>query len=138
LLEPTFNDPSLRKTNFVIIHGGLPYYKSTRSLLAKPNVYADFSGATFFLYPRELSEVLRSWLESYPQKILFGTDAFSFGPAIDWPEVAWLSNTTARQALAIALTGMINDGEINRERALELARMALHDNAMRLYGLGNQ
>jgi len=135
LLEPTFNDPTLRKTNFVIIHGGLPYIKQTQSMLAKPNVYADFSAQTFFLYPRALSEVLRSWLETYPDRVLFGTDAFSFGPAVDWPEVAWLSNTTARQALALALTGMMNDGEITRERALELARMALRENALKLYKL---
>jgi predicted TIM-barrel fold metal-dependent hydrolase len=135
LLEPTFNDPTLRKTNFVIIHGGYPYTKETMSMFGKPNVYGDFSGQTFLLYPRALSEVLRNWLETYPDRILFGTDAFSFGPAVDWPEVAWLSNTTARQALALALTGMMEDGEITRERALELATMALRDNAVRLYKL---
>lgn len=102
--------------------------------MSKPNVYADFSGQTFLLYPRELSEILRSWLESYPDKILFGTDAFAFGPEVDWGEVGWLSNTTARQALALALTGMMNDGEITRERAVELARMVLHDNAAKLCG----
>jgi uncharacterized protein len=138
LLEPTFNDPTLRNTKFVIVHGGSPYTKQTISMFAKPNVYADFSAQTFFLYPRALSEVLRSWLESYPQKVLFGTDAFSFGPAVDWPELAWLSNTSARQALAMALTGMMNDGEITRERALELARMALRGNAIRLYRLDSQ
>jgi len=135
LLEPTFNDPELRKTNFVIVHGGLPYTRQVISMFGKPNVYADFSAQTFFLYPRALSEVLRSWLESYPDRILFGTDAFSFGPAVDWPELAWLSNTSARTALAMALTGMMNDGEITRERALELARMALRENAIKLYKL---
>ena len=135
LLESVFNDPTLRKTNFVLIHGGAPFTKQTVSMMGKPNVYADFSAQTFFYYPRALSETLRNWLESYPDRILFGTDAFSFGPAVDWGEVAWLSNTTARQALALALTGMMNDGEITRERALELARMALRDNAVRLYGL---
>jgi hypothetical protein len=29
----------------------------------------------------------------------------------------------------------MQDGEINRARALELARMVLHDNAAKLYGL---
>ena len=135
LLESAFNDPSLRKTNFVVIHGGYPFTKEMGSLLSKPNVYADFSAQTFFTYPRELSEILRNWLEFYPDKILFGTDAFAFGPEVDWGEVAWLSNTTARQALALALTGMMNDGEISRERALELARMVLHDNAAGLYRL---
>jgi len=134
LLEAAFNDPTLRKTNFVVVHGGYPYTKEMGQLLSKPNVYADFSAQTFFSYPRELSETLRNWLESYPDKVLFGTDAFAFGPAVDWGETAWLSNTTARQALALALTGMMHDGEINRERALELARMVLHENARKLYG----
>ena len=106
-------------------------------MIGKSNVYADFSAQTFLLYPRALSEVLRNWLENYPDKILFGTDAFSFGPVVDWGEVAWLSNTTARQALALALTGMMNDGEITRERALQLARMVLRENAVNLYGLKN-
>ena len=105
------------------------------SLMSKPNVYADFSLQTIFTYPRELSEILRNWLESYPDKILFGTDAFSFGPEVDWGEVAWLSNTSARQALALALTGIMNDSEIERSRAVELAHMVLHDNAAKLYGL---
>ena len=135
LLETAFNDPSLRKTNFVVVHGGYPFTKAMGQLLSKPNVYADFSAQTFFLYPRELSETLRSWLEFYPDKVLFGTDAFAFGPAVDWGELAWLSNTTARQALAIALTGMMNDGEITRARAGELARMVLRENAIKLYGI---
>jgi uncharacterized protein len=134
LLETAFNDPSLRKTNFVVVHGGYPFTKEMGQLLSKPNVYADFSAQTFFTYPRELSEILRNWLESYPDKVLFGTDAFAFGPAVDWGELAWLSNTTARQALAIALTGMMNDGEIDRARAIELARMVLRENAIKLYG----
>jgi hypothetical protein len=135
LLETVFNDASLRKTNFVIVHGGYPFTKEVGALMSKGNVYADFSAQTFFTYPRELSETLRNWMEFYPDKILFGTDAFSFGPAVDWGEVAWLSNTTAREALALALTGMMNDGEIDRARALELAHMVLHDNAAKLYGL---
>ena len=135
LLESVFNDASLRKTNFVIVHGGYPFTKETAQLMSKPNVYADFSAHTFFIYPRELSEVLRNWLEAYPDKILFGTDAFSFGPEVDWPEVAWLSNTSARQALALALTGMMSDHEITRAQAIELAQMVLRENAIKLYGL---
>ena len=135
LMETAFNDLSLRKTNFVVVHGGYPYTKEMAALMSKPNVYADFSAQTFLTYPRELSDTLRNWLETYPDKILFGTDAFTFGAAVDWGEVAWLSNTSARQALALALTGMMNDGEIDRPRAMELARMVLHDNAAKLYGL---
>jgi predicted TIM-barrel fold metal-dependent hydrolase len=135
LLESAFNDPGLRKTNFVIVHGGYPFTKHTASLMSKANVYADFSAQTFLLYPRALSEVLRNWLENYPDKVLFGTDAFGLTPEIGWEEAGWLAVTTARQALALALTGMMNDGEITRERAIELARMAMRENALRLYNL---
>jgi predicted TIM-barrel fold metal-dependent hydrolase len=135
LLESAFNDPGLRKTNFVIVHGGYPFTKQTASLMSKSNVYADFSMQTLLLYPRALSEVLRNWLEYYPDKVLFGTDAFALTPEVGWEEGGWLSITTARQALALALTGMMNDGEITRERAIELARMVMRDNAIKLYGL---
>ncbi len=133
LLEPLFNDPTLRKTNFVLIHGGYPFARQTQALFAKPNVYADFSAQTFVTYPRELSGVIRSWLEFVPEKVLFGTDAFAFTPEVGWEEIGWLSNHTARQALALALTGMMQDGEITRARASELAHMVLHDNAAKLY-----
>ena len=138
LLESAFNDPGLRKTNFVIVHGGYPFTKQTASLMSKSNVYADFSAQTFLLYPRALSEVLRNWLEYYPDKVLFGTDAFVLTPEVGWEEGGWLAITTARQALALALTGMINDGEITRDRALEMARMVMRDNAIKLYGLKSQ
>jgi len=138
LLEPAFNDPTLRQTNFVLIHGGWPFAKQAAGLLDKPNVYADFSAQTFLLYPHALSEVIRSWLEFVPEKVLFGTDAFAVTPEVGWEELGWLTANTGRQALALALTGMMNDGEITRERALELARMALRENAIKLYGLKAQ
>jgi predicted TIM-barrel fold metal-dependent hydrolase len=134
MLDSVFNAPSLRKTNFVIVHGGYPHTKSTVGLLSKPNVWADFSAQDLLIYPRALSEILRNWLEYYPERILFGTDASpSFGE-IGWEETGWLASQTAREALALALTGMMNDREITRERAVELARMVLRENAAKLYG----
>ena len=49
--------------------------------------------------------------------------------------IGYSTNLTARRALAIALTGMLNDREITRTRASELARMVLRENAMKLYRL---
>jgi hypothetical protein len=46
-----------------------------------------------------------------------------------------MTATTGRQALGLALTGMMQDGEITRERASELARMVLIGNAVKLYRL---
>jgi uncharacterized protein len=135
LLESAFNDPTLRKTNFVMIHGGWPFPLQAASLLDKPNVYLDYSAQTFLLYPRALSSSIRSYLEFAPDKVMFGTDAFAFGPEVGWEEVAWTTTKAGREALALALTGMMNDKEITRERAVEIARMVLRDNARALYGL---
>jgi len=137
MLEPVLNDPDLRQTNFVLVHGGLPNAKATKALLYKPNVYADFSGQTFLTSTRELSEVLRSWLEFVPEKVLFGSDTFEITPAVGWEELGWLTTNSARQALALALTGMMRDGQITRGRAEELALMVLRENANRLYGLSH-
>lgn len=133
-LEPAFNDSTLRGTNFVIIHGGWPLFAQTQSMLAKPNVYADISMMVLVAEPREIANTLRSWLTTWPEKVLFGTDAFDGGPDQGWEEVAWLGAWTARRALALALTGMMADGEIDRARAETLARMVLRRNADRMYG----
>jgi hypothetical protein len=135
LLDAVFNDPKLRGTTFVLIHGGWPFVKEVAQLLSKPNVYADFSVQDLLFYPRALSETLRTWLEIYPEKVFFGTDAMSFTPEVNWEETAWLSTTTARQALALALAGMMNDHEIDRPRALALAEMVMRGNALKLYRL---
>jgi predicted TIM-barrel fold metal-dependent hydrolase len=134
-LEPVFNDPALRKTRFVVVHGGWPYTTEMAALLQKPNVYLDYSAQTFFLYPRELSRILRLYLELGPDRVLFATDASAFTPVISWEESGWLSARTARDALALALSGMVRDGEITRDRAVQLAHMVLRENAKKLYGL---
>ena len=134
-LESVFNDPSLRKTKFVMLHGGSgPFTREIGYLLMKPNVYADFSEQTWMTSARALSAVIRDWLEWYPEKVLFGTDLFPGKAEYDWEEIGWQTTQNARTALAIALTGMMQDGEISRARASELAHMALHDNAAKLYG----
>jgi predicted TIM-barrel fold metal-dependent hydrolase len=135
LLEPLLNDPSLRKTNFVLIHGGWPFTRETTPLLTKPNAYVDFSEQTAFNAPHDVAEVLRAWLAYNPEKVLFATDAYPESEALGWEESGLIAANTGREALARALTGMVRDKEITRERAVELATMVLRDNARKLYGL---
>lgn len=134
LLESVFNDPSLRKTQFVIIHGGWPFTLQAEALLAKPNVWLDFSSLAYYLYPEAMADVLRGWLEFMPDKVLFGTDASPTTPAINWEETGYMAAQTGRLALGIALTKMLQADEITRDRAEEMARMVLRDNAKKLYG----
>lgn len=138
LLENVINARTQRKTNFVLLHGGWPYDDVAQAMIDKPNTYADFSAQTFYLPTHQISAVLRNWLSWHPEKVLFGSDAYSDtdSPLNDWEEKEFLMTSKARRALAIALTAMMQDGEITRERAQEIARLVLRDNAMRLYGLG--
>ena len=135
LLESVANDSTLRGTRFVLVHGGWPLVGETQGLISKPNVYADISMMDDILSPATLATVLRVWLGEWPDKVLFGTDAFDGGAEQGWEQVAWVASTTARQALAMALTGMMRDGEISRERAESLARKVLRENAETVYGL---
>ena len=136
LLEPLFNDPALRKTNFVMLHGGWPFAHEETALLTKPNAYLDFSAQTFMNDPHDVAQNLRAWLEYVPEKVLFATDAYAYAPPdIGWEEVGYIANASGREALGMALTAMLGDREITRERAVELARMVLRDNARKLYGL---
>jgi predicted TIM-barrel fold metal-dependent hydrolase len=135
LMEPVFNDSTLRGTTFVIVHGGWPLVDETEAMLARPNVYADISAMVLFLEPSQVASVLRRWLVAWPEKVLFGTDAFDGGAAQGWADVAFFGAMTARHALAAALTGMMRDGEIDRARAEALARMVLRENALAAYHL---
>jgi predicted TIM-barrel fold metal-dependent hydrolase len=135
LLEPILDDPSLRGTNFVLLHGGWPFTRELTALLTKPNAYVDFSSQTYLNYPADTAQVIRGWLEYVPEKVLFATDAYPYSAESGWEETAYIGSTTGRRALGLALTGMLRDGEITRVRAKELARMVLRDNARALYKL---
>ena len=137
LLEPLFNDPALRKTNFVMVHGGWPFSKEVAPLLVKPNAYVDYSLQGLVLPLSEISQSLRTWLEMVPEKVLFGTDAYPYAPKANmgWEESAYVSSQAARQALGMALTTMVHDGSITRERAIGIGKLVLRDNALKLYGL---
>jgi predicted TIM-barrel fold metal-dependent hydrolase len=89
----------------------------------------------FFLSTRELAQVLRPWLESMPERVMFGTDAGPFGPGMDWEETTVMGAQQFRKTLALALTGMVSDGVVTKARALQIADSVLRGNAAALYGL---
>jgi predicted TIM-barrel fold metal-dependent hydrolase len=135
LLESVLDDPALRKTRFVMIHGGWPFTREAAALLTKPNAYLDFSGESTVIDPPLLAQSIREWLSYVPEKVLFATDAYPFSDELGWEESAWIAARRGREALGIALTNMVREGSVTRERAKELARMAMRENARKLYGL---
>jgi len=134
-LEPIFNDPSLRKTKFVMLHGSWPFTREAGTLILKPNVFIDFSAYYYLTYPAQAAKDLRFLLEMAPEKVLYGSDASPFSDNIGWEETALVASKLHRQELGMAITAMIDDGEITTDRGKKLVHMVLRDNARQLYGL---
>ena len=136
-LENVLRDPRYKNTKFVLVHGGWPYEKEAALLTAVKNVYLDTSFQSELLYPSQFKDVLKQLLTLFPDKMMYGSDAFPFNDALGAEESFWLAAHTTRTALAAALAELVGERAITQNKALELARLYLHDNAAKLYGSGN-
>jgi hypothetical protein len=132
-LESVLRDPRYRGTTFVMIHGGYPLEREAIWLAAMKNVYMDSSFGELAQYPSAFKDTLKRWLETFPDKVTFGTDCFPYNEVLGAEESYWLGAESSRTALAAALAEMISEKEITEARALELAHAYLHDTAVKLY-----
>jgi hypothetical protein len=132
-LENILRDPRYSNVTFVMIHGGYPYDRQAIWLASAKNVYLDSSETEILLYPSEFKNTLKLWLETFPEKITFGTDSFPYNNILGAEESYWLGVQSSRTALAAALAEMISMGEVNEAQALQMAHGYLHDNAVKLY-----
>ena len=146
LMEPIFR--SVRGTKFLLLHNAWPFDKEANALLAHDNVYADFSCGNLYHHSRTIGAQIRAALEWYPEKIMYGTDAYSDrsigmlggmpikpNPLHGWEEKAWLMDRCGREGLGFALTGMYRDGIISAARAEEMIESTMRGNAIKLYKL---
>ncbi len=135
LLESALNDPALARTNFVIVHGGGINAAHAGALIAKPNVFVDTSLMSLAYPPERLAGVIKGWVSLYPERVLFGSDAFAVSGDLGWEVAAWVAGRNARTALASALTDLMRSGDVTRPRAEAIATMVMRTNAARLYKL---
>ncbi len=133
-LENVLRDVRYKNTTFVLVHAGWPYEREAALLTAVKNVYLDTSFQSELLYPSQFKEVLKQFLTLFPDKMMYGSDAFPFNDALGAEESAWLAAHTSRTALAAALAELVSERAISQPKALELAHQYLHDNASKLYG----
>jgi uncharacterized protein len=133
-LENVLRDQRYKNVTFVLLHGGWPYEREAALMTAVKNVYLDTSFQSEMLYPSQFKDVLKQLLTLYPDKMMYGSDAFPFNDALGAEESMWLAARTTRTGLAAALAELVDEGAITESKALELARDYLHDNAARLYG----
>jgi hypothetical protein len=133
-LENVLRDARYKNVVFVLLHGGWPYEREAALLTAVKNVYLDTSLQSEMLYPSQFKSVLKQFLTLYPDKMMFGSDAFPFNDALGAEESFWLAARTSRTALAGALAELVSERAISEDKAIELAHLYLHDNAAKLYG----
>lgn len=132
-LENVLRDPRYDKVTFVLLHGGFPHEREAIWLTARKNVYLDSSLMGIFLYPDELRHVLKLWLETFPDKVVFGSDTFPLGDPIGAEENYWLAVQSAKEALAGALVEMVATHQITEDEAIKMAHAYLHDTAAKIY-----
>lgn len=132
-LENVLRDPRYKSTIFVMIHGGYPFEREAIFLAAVKNVYMESSYQEIVMYPSEFKHSLKQWLETFPDKITFGTDSFPYNEVLGAEESYWLGVQSARTALTAALAEMISMGEVSEAKALEMAKAYLHDTATSIY-----
>ena len=133
-LEDVLADPKFFATPIVLIHGGFPWHEIAIYLALKPNVWVDISARGFIDPVPDFADVLRKYLLFAPEKVLFGTDAASYPSMPGGADVHHLVVSRAtRDALYLALAGLVRDGVIDHERAIAMGRGVLRENARRLY-----
>jgi uncharacterized protein len=134
LLDSVLNDVALRKTRFVLLHGGVPFDRHNTALIVKPNVWVETSLLSLIYSAGEVARIVSPWLDMMPEHVIFGTDAGPFGVGMGWEESTWIASRKSRRALGLALTQLIRDGAITPERARAIADGVLRKNAAALYG----
>jgi uncharacterized protein len=133
-LEDVLADPKFFATPIVLIHGGFPWHEIAIYLALKPNVWVDISARGFIDPVPDFAGVLRKYLLFAPEKVLFGTDAASSPSVPGGADVHHLVVSRAtRDALYLALAGLVRDGVVDQDRAIEMGRGVLRENARRLY-----
>ncbi len=130
LLAPFLCQREFLKTKIILLHAGYPWTKQAGQLAHSfPHVWVDMSQVTPWASLR-IVECYRDVMAWAPlSKIVIGSGGHGS------PEIAWLAALTAKTALTEVLGDATKLGLMATKHAEAAARMILHDNAARLYGL---
>lgn len=130
LLAPLLKRPEFLKTKVVLLHGAHPWIMHAASMAHSfPHVWVDMGWTTPWLSLR-LVECYKDVIGMAPlSKVMIGSGGHGT------PEVAWLAAVTAKIALREVLGDVVRLNLMAESQVEKVARMILHDNAARLYGL---
>ena len=116
--------------NFILMHGSFPY-GGELTTIAKyfPNAYIDMCWL-HVISPSYSERFLHEWIETVPaSKIMgFGGDYLNI-------ENAYSHLLMGKQVVAKVLIDKVKDGYMSESEAKNIARMILHDNAVKIFNL---
>lgn len=130
-LRDVLEDPALTDVHFVLLHGCWPYVREGGYLATVyGNAWLDISYGIPFLSRSELVEVTRAAIGVAPlSRIVYSSDGSSL------PELHWMGAREGRHAVATALGGAVDDGDLELADAQRYGEAILAGTARRLYGL---
>jgi predicted TIM-barrel fold metal-dependent hydrolase len=115
---------------FILFHGGYPFGGEVATLAKNfRNVYIDLCWL-YIISPSYSERYLHEWLETVPaSKIMaFGGDHFNV-------EGVYSDLIFAKRVISNVLIDKVKDGYFTEDEAINIARMILHDNAVRILNL---
>jgi uncharacterized protein len=129
LLYPLLSSSRFRSNQVVLVHGGWPWMAEAAAMAAiLPNVYLDLSEGALFGMPNLRQRLMEALEACAYAKILYGADG-------SVPEAVWLAAKRFKRVLAAVLDQLGDEGFCSPPEAEQAARLILHDNAARMYGL---
>lgn len=130
LLAPFLRQPKFLQTRIVLLHAAYPWIQHAAELAhSLPHVWVDLAWTTPWISLR-IVECFRDAVGIAPlSKLTIGSGGH------ETPEIAWLAAKISKIGLGEALGDAVRLGLMTQKQAEGAARMILHDNAARLYGL---
>jgi len=116
--------------NFVLFHGSYPYGGELASIVKNfNNVYMDLSWI-YAISPSYSERYLNEWIETVP-----AVKIMAFGGDYACCENVYGELIIAKQIITRVLTEKVRQGYFSEDEAKMVARLILHDSAVRFYNL---
>ena len=130
-LRPLFIDPAYRGLRVALLHC-YPYHREAAYLCSVfPDVYMDLS-LTIPFAALDGARAMKEALGLCPTtKLLYASDASRY------PEVYFVAASLHREALADAISELIDHDVLGPAQAIDAGRQVLADNARAVYRLGS-
>lgn len=117
---------------FIVFHGAYPYGGELAVLAKKfTNVYIDMCWL-YIISPSYSERYLHEWLETVPANKIM-----AFGGDFLHVEGVYSHLLFAKEVVSNVLIDKVKDGYFTEKEAITIARMLLHDNAIRILSLNN-